>query len=143
MPEIPSPPPGADPVAAANAFRGALADTMGIVLTEVSESRVSATMPVAGNTQPLGKLHGGASAVLAETVGSIAAAIHAHPDRFPVGVNLHCTHHRAASEGHVTAVATPVKLGRTLTTHAISITDDADDLVCTASLTCFLRPAAT
>lgn len=137
--EHPSP---EEAVAAVNGFRGALAESMGIVITEVSPALVAATMPVAGNTQPFGLLHGGASAVLAETVGSIAAGVHGGPDRAPVGVSLHCTHHKAAREGSVHAAAVPVRLGRTLTTHAISITDDAGDLVCSATLTCLLRQAA-
>lgn len=124
-----------------NNFRGALATTMGIEITAASVDEVRASMPVAGNTQPLGLLHGGASAALAETVGSIAAALHAHPDRFPVGISLNCTHHRSARSGSVHAVARPVRLGSTLTTHAIDITDDAGELVCTATLVCFLRPA--
>lgn len=127
------------PLDALNGFRGALAETMGIVITDASTSQVAASMPVAGNTQPFGLLHGGASAVLAETVGSVAAAIHGGPDHAPVGVTLTCTHHRAARAGHVHAVARPVRLGRTLTTHAVDITDDNGDLVCTATLTCFLR----
>jgi 1,4-dihydroxy-2-naphthoyl-CoA hydrolase len=131
-----------DAVAAVNGYRGALAESMGIVITEVSTARVAATMPVAGNTQPFGLLHGGASAVLAETVGSIAAAIHGGPDHAPVGVSLHCTHHKGAREGSVHAAAVPVRLGRTLTTHSIDITDDDGDLVCSATLTCFLRPQA-
>lgn len=127
------------PVDAINGFRGKLAETMGIVITDASTSRVCASMPVAGNTQPFGLLHGGASAVLAETVGSIAAAIHGGPDHAPVGVTLTCTHHRSARDGQVHAVARPVRLGRTLTTHTIDITDDNGDLVCSATLTCYLR----
>jgi uncharacterized protein (TIGR00369 family) len=128
-----------DPVAAINGFRGALAETMGITITAASTTQVRASMPVTGNTQPMGLLHGGASAVLAETVGSIAAAVHGGPDHAPVGVSLNCTHHKAARKGEVHAVARPVRLGRTLTTHAIDITDDDGDLVCTAVLVCFLR----
>src|ERR671916_375881 len=56
---------------------------MGIEVTEATVERVVGTMPVAGNTQPFGLLHGGASCVLAETLGSMGSAIHAHPDRYP------------------------------------------------------------
>src|SRR5690606_38227503 len=73
---------------------GTLSDKMGIELLEVSAERVVATMPVEGNTQPYGLLHGGASVVLAESLGSIGAAVHGHPDRFPVGVDINATHHR-------------------------------------------------
>jgi len=118
---------------------GALADRMGIALTEASPRRVTATMPVQGNTQPFGLLHGGASAVLAETVGSIAAALHAGPDRTAVGVDLSCTHHRALREGVVTGTAVPLVAGRTVATYDIRIVHDSGALVCTARLTCLLR----
>ncbi|GAB94401.1 uncharacterized protein (TIGR00369 family) [Kineosphaera limosa] len=118
---------------------GTLLERMGIVLEEMSPGRVTAHMPVAGNTQPYGLLHGGASAVLAETVGSVASALHAGKDRIAVGIELNCTHHRAAREGLVHAVATPVHLGGTLATYAITITDDSGALVCTCRLTCLLR----
>jgi len=119
---------------------GALAERMGVVLVETTPERVVATMPVEGNTQPYGLLHGGASVVLAETVGSIAAALHGGPDRIAVGIEVGATHHRSAREGTVTAVATPVHRGGTLATYDIVITDMADRRVCTARLTCLLRP---
>lgn len=117
---------------------GALADRMGIELVTVSKEQVVATMPVEGNTQPFGLLHGGASCVLAETVGSIASNIHGHPDRVAVGIEINATHHRAARRGTVTAVATPAHLGRSLATYEIIITDDKDRKICTARLTCML-----
>ena len=88
-----------------NAHRGQLAETMGVQITDITEDTISATMPVAGNTQPVGLLHGGASAVLAETVGSIGAALHAGPARYPVGIELNCSHHSSARSGLVHAVA--------------------------------------
>src|SRR4051812_39985829 len=94
---------------------GALAERMGIVLTEASADRVVATMPVAGNTQPYGILHGGASCVLAETVASIGAAL-AAPGHLVVGVDINATHHRAVREGTVTGTATPLHQGRTVAT---------------------------
>ncbi|MBI2242788.1 MAG: hotdog fold thioesterase [Nocardioides sp.] len=75
---------------------GALNEKMGIVLTEISAERVVGTMPVEGNTQPYGLLHGGASVVLAETLGSVGSAVHAHPDRLSVGIEINATHHRPA-----------------------------------------------
>ena len=133
-----------DPVEAAQALntpemRGPLATAMGIELLRAGPDEVVARMPVAGNTQPYGLLHGGASAVLAETVGSIAAAIHAGPGRFPVGIELNATNHRSARSGDVTAVATALSAGRTLATYQITITDDQQRPVCTARLTCLLR----
>jgi uncharacterized protein (TIGR00369 family) len=117
---------------------GALAERMGIEITEATPERVVGTMPVEGNTQTYGVLHGGASAVLAESLGSIGAALHSAPERLPVGVDLNATHHRVAREGYVTGIATPLHTGRTTSTWAISITDDQGRLVCTARLTCAL-----
>lgn len=121
--------------------RGELAEKMDIVITEVSAECLVATMPVHGNRQPFGLLHGGASAVLAETVGSIHAAVLAGAGRFPVGVELSCTHHRSARDGLVTATSTPLHAGRQMQSFHITIRDDADRAVCTARLTCFIRSA--
>ena len=120
---------------------GALDQKMGIEVTEASADRVVGTMPVAGNTQPYGLLHGGASVVLAETLGSIASMLHAGPGRIAVGIEINATHHRAATEGTVTGVATPVHRGGTLATYEITITDGARRPVCTSRLTCLLRDA--
>ncbi|QIZ36901.1 hotdog fold thioesterase [Saccharopolyspora sp. ASAGF58] len=116
-----------------------LTERMGIEIVEWDPDRVVATMPVAGNRQPYGLLHGGANAVLAETLGSIAAALHAGADRIAVGLELSCTHHRAATEGVVTGVATPVHRGRSTATFDIVITDEKDRRTCSARLTCVLR----
>ncbi|MQA05716.1 MAG: hotdog fold thioesterase [Streptosporangiales bacterium] len=111
---------------------------MGIEIVEASPERVVATMPVEGNTQPYGLMHGGASCVLAETVGSIAAAMHAHPKRLAVGVDINATHHRAARAGVVTGVATPVHRGLSVATYQVAVTDQRERAVCTARLTCML-----
>ena len=118
---------------------GTLSERMGIEVTEARVGHVAASMPVAGNTQPYDLLHGGASAALAETVGSIAADLHAGPDRAIVGIELNCTHHRSARRGHVHAVATPLHEGNTLASYAITITDDDGRLVSTCRLTCLVR----
>lgn len=121
---------------------GGLGQTMGIDVTEASAERVVGRMPVEGNRQPFGLLHGGASCVLAESLGSIGSMIHARPlGRVAVGIEINATHHRSATEGNVTGVATPVHLGRTLATWEITITDDRGKKVCTARLTCMLRDA--
>ncbi|WP_185078852.1 PaaI family thioesterase [Nonomuraea jabiensis] len=112
---------------------------MGIEFLEAGPERVVGRMPVEGNTQPYGLLHGGASAVLAETLGSVAAAIHAGPERIAVGIEINATHHRSATAGHVTGVATRLHGGRTLATYHIEITDEQGKLVCTSRLTCMLR----
>ncbi|MFM1966539.1 MAG: hypothetical protein RL134_2264 [Actinomycetota bacterium] len=121
------------------ADRGGLGERMGMEWLETTPGRVVARIPVAGNTQPFGLLHGGASAVLAESVGSVLANLNAGPGRFAVGIELSCTHHRSAREGWVTAVATPLSVGRTLVTSHIVVTDDAGRPICTARLSCFLR----
>ena len=113
---------------------------MGIEITEWDRDRLVGTMPVAGNRQPYGLLHGGASAVLAETLGSVAAAMHAADHgRIAMGVELSCTHHRGAVAGLVTGVATPLHVGRTMSSFDITITDEAGKRVCTARLTCAIR----
>lgn len=121
---------------------GELADGSGVVITEVGLDRMVATMPVAGNRQPYGLLHGGASAMLAETLGSIHAFLLAGAAAVTVGVELSCTHHRAARDGIVTAVSTPLHVGRTMKTLHIAITDGDGRPVCTARLTCMTRTTA-
>ncbi|PRX62750.1 uncharacterized protein (TIGR00369 family) [Nonomuraea fuscirosea] len=118
---------------------GTLADRMGIEFLEAGPERVVGRMPVEGNTQPYGLLHGGASAVLAETLGSVGAAVHAGPGRIAVGIELNATHHRSATSGHVTGIATRLHGGRTLATYDIEISDEQGRRVCTARLTCMLR----
>jgi len=123
-------------------LEGTLLNLMGIVVSEASPERVVATMPVKGNTQPYGLLHGGASCVLAESLGSIGSALHAASyGKVPVGVDINATHHRAVREGTVTGVATPIYLGRTTTSYEVVITDDRDKRVCTARITCQLIQA--
>ncbi len=118
---------------------GRLTDRMGIVVTSATAEQVTGTMPVDGNTQPYGLLHGGASCVLAETLGSLGAALHSGPGRYVVGIEISATHHRAAPDGHVTGVATRLHGGRTLVSYEIVISDERDRRVCTARLTCLIR----
>jgi 1,4-dihydroxy-2-naphthoyl-CoA hydrolase len=103
---------------------GQLAAKMGIEFTEFSLERAVATMPVEGNRQPANLLHGGAYVVLGESLGSMSANLHAGPDRLAVGIEINASHTRSARSGVVTAVCTPIHLGRTLTTHEIAIDDD-------------------
>lgn len=121
---------------------GGLNDKMGIELVEISPERVVATMPVEGNTQPYGLLHGGGSVVLAETLGSVGSALHAMPDRVSVGVDINATHHRAVRSGTVTGVATALHLGRTVASYDVVISDEQGRRVCTSRITCSLIPAA-
>lgn len=117
-------------------FPGTLIERLGITIVSVAPDIVIATMPVEGNTQPYGLLHGGATAALAETVGSLGAMAHASGSGVAVGVDLNITHHRSARAGNVTATATALHLGRTVATYAVKVTDQEDRLVATARLTC-------
>jgi 1,4-dihydroxy-2-naphthoyl-CoA hydrolase len=128
-----------DPAGFNAVHEGTLADRMGIEFLEATAERVVGRMPVAGNTQPYGLLHGGASVVLAETLGSTGAAIHAGPGRIAVGIEINATHHRSATAGYVTGVATRLHGGRSLASYDIEITDEEGRRVCTSRLTCMLR----
>ncbi|MEH0109944.1 hotdog fold thioesterase [Tersicoccus sp. MR15.9] len=116
-----------------------LADRMGIVFTELTADRCVATMPVEGNTQPAGLLHGGAHVVLAETLGSTAASLWAGPDAIVVGTDVNATHHRGIREGVVTGTATPLHRGRTLATYEIVMTDEQGRRLSTARITNLIR----
>jgi 1,4-dihydroxy-2-naphthoyl-CoA hydrolase len=129
-----------DYIAAMPEGMGGLNEKMGIRLTEISAERVVGTMPVEGNTQPYGLLHGGASVVLAETLGSVGSAVHAHPDRLSVGIEINATHHRSATSGTVTGTATAIHLGRTTASYEVVITDERGKRVCTSRITCALLP---
>jgi len=118
--------------------QGALDIKMGIQLVEASPERLVATMPVEGNTQPIGLLHGGANVVLAESLGSIGTQLHAGPERKIVGVDINATHHKSATSGLVTAVATPVSLGKTMCCYEIVITNEKGERTCTARITCLI-----
>lgn len=121
---------------------GTLVERMGIEITEATPERLVATMPVEGNTQPYGLLHGGASVVLAETLGSIGAQLNAGRGRAAVGIEINATHHRAARSGVVTGTATLLSAGRTLVAYEIIVTDEDGKRVCTSRISCLLRDAA-
>src|SRR5690348_18410274 len=134
---------GQTPLEQANAMaRGTLMERMGIVFTEVGSDRLVATMPVEGNTQPYGLLHGGASVVLAETLGSFGSVLHAGTQRVAVGIDINATHHRAARSGLVTGTARPLHLGSTVASWQVEVVDEAGRPVCTSRITCLLRDAA-
>jgi len=121
-------------------YTSALDEKMGFELLELTPERVVGRAPVEGNTQPIGLWHGGASCVMAETLGSMGAAAHAMPERFAVGVDINATHHRSARSGWVTGTATALKLGRSVAMYEIVLVDDAGSRICTARLTCQLVP---
>ncbi|KQR54015.1 thioesterase [Leifsonia sp. Leaf336] len=114
---------------------GELDEKMGVRILEQSAQRVVATMPVEGNRQSFGLLHGGASVAFAEALGSWAAVIHAGPGRSAVGLDINATHHRSARSGLVTGVATAIRLGRTVTSHEVVVSDEDGNRLCTARIT--------
>ena len=118
---------------------GELAKKMGIKILELSAERAVATMPVLGNTQPLGLLHGGAHLVLAETLGSFAANVWAHPTGYAVGIEISATHSRCAAEGVVTGTARAISLGKTLATHEIVVEDEKGNRLSTIRITNLIR----
>lgn len=120
---------------------GRLAAKMGIVFQEMGADRMVATMPVEGNQQVAGILHGGAHLVLAETLGSFAASLHAGPGRYAVGIEIGATHHRSATAGMVTGTAVALHLGRTLATHEVVMTDEEGRRLSTARITNLIRDA--
>jgi uncharacterized protein (TIGR00369 family) len=117
---------------------GELDSKMGIEIIEASPQRLVGTMPVVGNRQPMGLLHGGANVVLAESLGSVGSLIHAGPGRKVVGIDINATHHKSATEGIVTGVATAITLGKTLCVWEIVITNEAGERTCTARITCLI-----
>jgi uncharacterized protein (TIGR00369 family) len=117
---------------------GQLDSKMGIKIIEASPQRLIGTMPVEGNRQPAGLLHGGASVILAESLGSIGTQLHAGLDRRIVGVDINATHHKSATEGLVTGVATPISLGKTMCCYEVVITNEAGERTCTARITCLI-----
>jgi len=120
---------------------GELAQKMGIEFLELSAGLSIARMPVEGNRQVVGLLHGGAHVVLAESLGSMSSAIHGGPDRIAVGIEINATHSKSATEGYVTATCEALVLGRTLATHQITIRDDAGNRLSTVRMTNFIRDA--
>jgi 1,4-dihydroxy-2-naphthoyl-CoA hydrolase len=124
---------------AAQRGTGALGEKMGLTFTEFSVERCVATMPVEGNTQPVGLMHGGAYVVLAESLGSMAANMFAGPGRLAVGVDLNATHTRSATSGLVTGVCTPIHLGRSMTVHEIVVSDDQGRRCSTIRITNYIK----
>ena len=122
---------------------GELDEKMGVVVEEQSAERVVATMPVEGNRQSLGLLHGGASVALGEMLGSWAAVIHGSTmGKVAVGVDINATHHASATSGRVRGVATAIHLGRSVTNHEVVITHiDTGKRLCTVRITNYLKPA--
>ena len=115
-----------------------LDNKLGLTLTELTPERVCGSMPVAGNEQPMGLLHGGATGVIIETLASMGAMAHGYPGRAGVGVDLNVTHLLAVRSGHVHGTATALHLGRNVVTYAVEVRDDAGRLTATGRLTCHM-----
>lgn len=118
---------------------GELTRRMGIEFEELGASHAVARMPVEGNRQVLGLLHGGAHVVLGESLGSLAAAIHAGPGRYAVGIEINATHSRSITDGWVTGTCDALVLGRTLCTHEIVMRDESGRRLSTVRMTNLLR----
>lgn len=118
---------------------GELSVKMGVQFIELSAEFSVARMPVEGNTQVIGLLHGGAHVVLGESLGSVSSAIHAGPGRYAVGIEINATHSRSISSGWVTGTCTAISLGRSLATHEIVMTDDEGRRLSTVRMTNFLK----
>jgi len=116
-----------------------LDDKLGIRITDFDPERLVATMPVEGNEQPYGLLHGGATCALMETIGSWAAALSAGPEKQVVGIELNASYLRSATSGVVTAVCTPVRRGRTLMTYLIEVSDENGTPTASGRLTCLVK----
>ncbi len=109
---------------------------LGFVMTELSPERVVGSIPVEGNQQPFGLLHGGATGVLVETLASMGAMAHGHPGRAGVGVDLNVTHLRSARSGRVTGTARALHLGRSVAAYQVEVVDDEGNLTAVGRLTC-------
>ncbi|WP_165313864.1 hotdog fold thioesterase [Vibrio ziniensis] len=116
--------------------KNTLMEHLSIVYTAFSENTVTATMPVCNFThQPLGMLHGGASVVLAETLGSVAANFAVDEESYCVGLDINANHIRSMRSGYVVGTASPLHIGVSTQVWQITITDERDRLVCTSRLT--------
>ena len=117
--------------------KGNMAEYLGIEITEVGEDYLKATMPVDHRTrQPYGLLHGGASVVLAETLGSVGAAFVVDRSKYDcVGLEINANHLRGVRDGFVTGIARPVHLGKTTQVWEIRIHDGRDKIVCISRIT--------
>ena len=121
-------------------LQNTLCEITGMKVIEVTEDSIVGEMPVDSRThQPMGLLHGGASAALAESLGSIAANQTLEPSRFAVGLEITATHVSAMREGILRGIATPEHLGSTIQVWSIRMTNESNKLVSLAKLTLAVR----
>lgn len=122
--------------------KNTIAEQIGIEFTEIGPDYLKGRMPVDHRThQPYGLLHGGASCVLAETLGSVASALVIDQSKFIcVGLEINANHIRGVREGFVTGTATPIHIGASTHVWDIRIQDERDKLVCISRLTVAILP---
>ena len=118
-------------------IKNTMISTIGIEITEIEDDFICGKMPVDKRTiQPFGLLHGGASATLAETLGSIAGGIKVYSnDESVVGIEINANHLKSACDGWVYGKATPIRIGKKIQVWNIEINDDLGDLICVSRLT--------
>ena len=123
-------------------MRTGLAERLGIEWLEIAGDRVVARMPVEGNVQPYGILHGGATAALCETVASVGTAVRVGAEKRVTGIELNINHLRAVTQGFVTATGVPLHVGRTTAVWDMRVADDGGRLIASSRLTLAIREAA-
>lgn len=118
---------------------GTLLPKLGMEFLETGPDRMVARIPVEGNTQPYGVLHGGATAALCETIASVGTALASEPGKLVMGIELNVNHIRSVREGHVTATGVPVHVGKTTAVWDMKVHDDEGRLVAVSRLTLAIR----
>lgn len=124
---------------ASETMRGTLMERIGVEWLEIGTARVVARIPVEGNTQVYGQLHGGATAALLESIGSFGTAVVVGIDKRVAGIQLSVNHLRAVSEGHIIATGVPLRVGRSVAVWDMRVHDDAGELVASGTLTVAIR----
>jgi 1,4-dihydroxy-2-naphthoyl-CoA hydrolase len=122
---------------------GTLIEKIGLEWVEVTPERIVARIPVESNVQPYGLLHGGATAALCETIGSLGAALVSGPESLPVGIELNVNHIRSVREGFVTGTGVPLHSGRRTAVWDMRVHDDDGRLVAVGRLTLALSSPAS
>jgi len=124
---------------ASDSIRGTLMERIGMEWVDIGTRRIVARIPVEGNTQVYGQLHGGATAALLESVGSIGTAVVTGMEKRVAGIQLSVNHLRAVQSGSVTATGIPLRVGRTVAVWDMRVHDDEDNLVASGTLTVAIR----
>ncbi|HEV3475319.1 MAG TPA: PaaI family thioesterase [Actinomycetota bacterium] len=124
---------------ATDAIRGTLMERLQLEWVDIGLERVVARLPVDGNTQVYGQLHGGATAALCETIGSIGTAVAVGLEKRVAGIQLSVNHLRAVDGGMITATGTPLRVGRSVAVWTMRVEDDDGNLVASGTLTVAIR----